>query len=415
MALALPRAPGAAAPPACGQRGHAVVERSRWPSSVVAARGSTAASAASSAAAASAVAAAAVIGRARRSRREMTRRRGVPEKAADRVASGAAPAAAEGRLVRYLSGDGTVSVRALVATDVVRQVCEQHDCSAAVSVALGRALMGTALLASGRDTGETMQMRIEGTGPVGTIITEANASLECRGFAGNPQADAPTIPELIGLGEDATLRLSRTHPYWKSPYTGTSLLKTGEIAEDIVQYLAMSEQTPASMGLNVQWDSEANRIGHAEGWLVTLLPGWDKSSVGVVEANIASILRMEDGKDPRPEAICKHLMSELLGTFQAEETVRCRCNCSTSRLLTAVMMLGKMEVLRILRDKEDVDARCDWCGRRLSLTLDEIREHMNSDKGKVEVELKVASPRQLKLKSDEELMEAPEPGSLDWH
>ena len=32
--------------------------------------------------------------------------------------------------------------------------------------------------------------------------------------------------------------------------------KCGEIAEDVVQYLALSEQTPASMGLQVDWDSE---------------------------------------------------------------------------------------------------------------------------------------------------------------
>jgi len=315
------------------------------------------------------------------------------------------------RLVRYLGG--FVSVRALTATNLVRQVCEQHGASPMVSLALGRALMGTALLANGRDAGETLQMRIAGGGPCGSIITESTSSLECRGFVGEPQADAMTVPELVGVSEDSTLRVTRMHPYWKRPYTGTIQLKTGEIAEDIVQYLAQSEQTPASMGLSVEWDKEAGCVKHAEGWLVTVLPGWDDGSVGVVETNIKSFERMDPSDLPRPEAICEHMMRELVGKFQMEERLSFRCKCSSQRLLTAVMMLGKTEVLKILREKQDLDAKCDWCGRTISLTPQEIREHMKSQEGYREVMTGTATPRQLKLK-EEELQEMPSPGTADW-
>ena len=124
----------------------------------------------------------------------------------------------------------------------------------------GRSLMATALLANGRDEGENLQMRIQGTGPIGTIITEASSALTCRGMVGYPSADAASVPELVGMNEAATLRLTRTHPFWKRPYTGTIALRCGEIAEDVVQYLAKSEQTPASMGLSVEWDAEARTV-----------------------------------------------------------------------------------------------------------------------------------------------------------
>jgi len=322
--------------------------------------------------------------------------------------------AAQGdRLVRYLGGN--VSVRAVVATDLVREACLRHKASPIVSLALGRALMGTALLANGRDTAETLQLRILGSGPLGALITESTASMECRGFVGEPQADAATVPELIGLGEEATLRITRTHPFWKRPYTGTIQLKSGEIAEDLVQYLAISEQTPASMGLSVEWDSEAEQVKHAEGWLVTLLPGWDEADVGVVEANTASFSegRMDSSILSRPEAICEHMTRELVGTFQTSDPLHWRCRCSTSRLLTAVMMLGKTEVLKMLKEKEDVHAICEWCGTNLSITPDQIREHMKSDEGAEEVATGTATPRQLKLK-EEELREMPTPGTADW-
>lgn len=320
-------------------------------------------------------------------------------------------------MVRYLGG--FVSVRALTATNLVREVCKRHQTSPIASIALGRAVMGTALLANGRDPGETLQVRISGGGPCGAIIAEASSSMHCRGFVGEPSAEAATVPELVGTGEEATLRVTRMHPFWKSPYTGTVQLKCGEIAEDIVQYLAMSEQTPASMGLSVEWDKEAGCVRHAEGFLVTLLPGWDEASVGVVETNIKSFERMEAAPDvPREDAICQHMMRELAGEFQLEDELRFRCSCTEQRLLTSLMMLGKTEVLRILRDKEPVEATCDWCGRMLTVSPDQIREHLKSEEGEHEVITHTASPRGLKI-AEEELAkdmqeEMPKPGTADW-
>lgn len=314
------------------------------------------------------------------------------------------------QLVRYMGGN--VVVRALCATELVQKVIGQHQCSPMAGIALGRALLATTLLANGRDEGESLQLRIQGDGPIGSIITEASSALTVRGMVGNPAADAPSVPDLVGVGSASTLRLTRTHPYWKRPYTGTIGLKSGEIAEDVAQYLGMSEQTPASMGLSVEWDSEAGCVKQAEGWLVTLLPGWDEAEVSVVQANINTFDRMES-TGSRPHDICKHMMRELRGEFQAEQKPTFRCKCSKKRLATAVMMLGKSEVEQILRDKETVEAQCDWCGSPLTLTPEEVFHHLSSDKGQQEMATRSYTPRQLKLK-EEELKAMPATGKADW-
>jgi len=315
------------------------------------------------------------------------------------------------RLVRYLGGN--VSVRAMCATDMVCDICSMHNCSPGTSMALGRAVMASALLANGRDEGETLQLRIQGDGPIGSIITEASAALTCRGMVGNPAADAATVPELVGVGKTSTLRVTRTHPYWKRPYTGTTVLKCGEIAEDVVHYLATSEQTPASMGLSVEWDADAARVKHAEGWLVTLLPGWEDGEIGTVETNIGTFASIEPSEASRPDAICQHMLRELRGTFQAEQKPSFRCKCSKSRLAAAVMMLGKEEVLGIMEKKEDVEAKCEWCGITLKLTAEEVMQHLKSEEGRQQVETQSASPRQIKLKEDQ-LKATPEVGQADW-
>lgn len=315
------------------------------------------------------------------------------------------------QLVRYMGGN--VVVRAVCATELVQKVVGQHQCSAMAGIALGRALMATTLLANGRDEGESLQLRIQGDGPIGSIIAEASSALTVRGMVGNPMAEASSVPELVGLGAGSTLRLTRTHPYWKRPYTGTIALKCGEIAEDVVQYLGMSEQTPASMGLSVEWDSEAGCVKQAEGWLVTLLPGWEEAEVAVVETNINTFDRMESSSLSRPHDICKHMMRELRGKFQAEQEPTFRCKCSKSRLATAVMMLGKSEVQKILLDKETIQAQCDWCGNPLTLTPEEVQQHLTSDEGQQEIATSSYTPRQLKLK-EEELKAMPATGNADW-
>lgn len=335
------------------------------------------------------------------------------------------------RLVRYLGGeDGTISVRAVVATELVRDMCQKHDCSPIVSIALGRAVMGAMLLANGRDEGERVQLRVEGTGAVGSILGESSWDMGVRGMVGHPDAEASSIPELLGVGlesesqegegsEDGatpskvpTLHITRTHPYWKAPYTGTTPLESGEIAEDIVQYLAMSEEIPSTMGLNVQWDTENNCVKHAEGWLVTLLPGWDETAVAVLETNVANFQRVELPQDkPREEAICEHLLRELCGDFQIEEQPRLECTCSKDRLLQAVMMLGKTEVLRILRDKEPLEGKCEWCGTVRTLEPPEVREYMKSRGGEEVLRTRASSPRNLLF---DELQEVPEKGTADW-
>jgi len=106
-------------------------------------------------------------------------------------------------------------------------------------------------------------------------------------------------------------------------------------------------------------------------------------------------------------------MRELRGEFQAEQKPTFRCKCSKKRLATAVMMLGKSEVEQILRDKETVEAQCDWCGSPLTLTPEEVFHHLSSDKGQQEMATRSYTPRQLKLK-EEELKAMPATGKADW-
>jgi redox-regulated HSP33 family molecular chaperone len=64
-----------------------------------------------------------------------------------------------------------------------------------------------------------------------------------------------------------TLGVVRTQPLSPVPYTSTVCIESGEIAEDLTQYLAQSEQTNSAMALGVRLDS-SGRVSAAGGYLV---------------------------------------------------------------------------------------------------------------------------------------------------
>ena len=70
---------------------------------------------------------------------------------------------ARDQLLRTLSEDGGVSVRALVGSALVREAARRHETSPVATAALGRALLGTVLLASQGKDAETVEVRFRDT------------------------------------------------------------------------------------------------------------------------------------------------------------------------------------------------------------------------------------------------------------
>ena len=87
----------------------------------------------------------------------------------------------------------------------------------------------------------------------------------------NPLADPPLRPDgklnvgaAVGRG---VLAVVRSHPQNDQPYQGMVPIASGEVAEDLAQYLADSEQTNSALALGVSINRDSS-VRSAGGFLI---------------------------------------------------------------------------------------------------------------------------------------------------
>ena len=279
-------------------------------------------------------------------------------------------------LVRTVSADGGLSVRALVATPLVAEAAARHSTAPTASAALGRALMGAVLVASGAQDGETLQLQFRGDGPLGQVTAISDHLGRVRGYVRDPSVHPPPKNGKLDVGAAVgrgILAVVRYHPAWREPYTGIVPLQSGEIAEDIAHYLVTSEQTPSALAAGVYVESDGS-IAAAGGYLVQTLPGVDESVLERLEATIRNL--------PAPTALIKSgldadglldaLLAELGGRTRERSTPAFHCACSAEKIRRAVSLLGRDETRAIASQRETVEVRCEFCATRYELAPDEV-------------------------------------------
>jgi molecular chaperone Hsp33 len=284
---------------------------------------------------------------------------------------------AEDRLLRTLSADGSVSVRALVGTRLVREACTRHATSPVATAALGRALLGAVLLASQGKHGETLELRFRARGPLGHVVATADAEGRVRGYVANPGLDLPLrdgrldVARAIGLGE---LAVARFRPDWREPYTGIVPIVSGEIAEDIALYLTESEQTPSTLALGVFHEPDGAPAA-AGGYLAQALPGADDETVARVDANARALPALS--RLVHEGAGAADLVERLLagvGRRDLEASAPCfHCACDEQRVLRAVAMLGRRDLDHAMARAERLEVRCVFCAERYEVDPERAR------------------------------------------
>lgn len=283
------------------------------------------------------------------------------------------------RILRATAGDGFVKMSAVSARGAVSRAKEIHGCTPTTAAALGRTLCAASILGNLlKEENGSLTVRVNGGGPAGSIIAVSDSQGFVRGYIANPAVDLPLRPDgklNVGgaVGTDGMLTVSRDIGL-KEPYIGSTQLVSGEIAEDLTQYMLESEQIPAACGLGVLIDTDLS-VKAAGGFIVQLMPGAPEEYIDRLEENIfmmdqLTTILAEDGL----EAVFGQVLRGLPYHFVGEDEVGYRCYCSRERVAGAIMSVGADELRAMIDDGKNVDVSCQFCDAVYSFSPDDLRE-----------------------------------------
>ena len=292
-------------------------------------------------------------------------------------------------LIRTISESGTIAVKAILASELVAEALSLRDYAPTAANALGRALMGALLIAVGSAADdaddaniESVQVQFRGDGPIGSLTAIADSRARVRGTVQRPQTDCPredgsaNVARAVGLG---TLNVVRHRPRWRSPYTGTVPLVSGEIAGDLTLYLTESEQTPSAMGLGVVLGPKLRDVG-ACGFLVQALPGASDEDLALVEANVAGLPGLATLLEGPIDAhsIIDRLLIGLGSRARHRMDPRFFCPCTRERALRTLSLLEAGEIEELVTRGASQEIVCEFCGRAYQIEAREMQPLLDS-------------------------------------
>lgn len=282
------------------------------------------------------------------------------------------------KVVRAISKDASVVATAIDAKDIVSEIERIHKTSAVVTAALGRLSIAASLMGMGlKGDNDSLTLRLNGNGPAGALIAVADSRGNVKSYVSNPVVEIPLnqygkLDVAGAVGKDGTLSVVKDLGL-KEPYSGQIPIVSGEIAEDIASYFAVSEQIPTVCGLGVLVNPDLS-VNSAGGYLIQLLPFADEACIDVLEKNVKelpSVTQMLSSGVTAEEMALK-VLDGLEPNVLDELECAYKCDCSRERVERALISLGREELTKMAEEEEKVEVCCHFCGKKYNFTRDEI-------------------------------------------
>lgn len=283
------------------------------------------------------------------------------------------------KVVRTISKDASVTATAIDALDIVSRIEQIHQPSAVVTAALGRLSIAASLMGIGlKGENDSLTLRINGNGPAGVLIAVADSFGNVKSYVANPVVEIPLnakgkLDVAGAVGTDGTLSVVKDMGL-REPYSGQVPLVSGEIAEDIASYFAVSEQVPTVCGLGVLVNPDLT-VKAAGGYLIQLLPFADESVIDIIEKNISEIPSVTQmlTSGMTAEDIAMRVLEGLEPNVLDEFDAQYRCDCSRERVERALISMGRRELEEMAEEQEISEVCCHFCDKKYNFTRDEIR------------------------------------------
>ncbi|WP_026908555.1 Hsp33 family molecular chaperone HslO [Paucisalibacillus globulus] len=282
-------------------------------------------------------------------------------------------------LIKATAFHGMVRAYAIRSTNMVEEARRRQDTWSTASAAMGRTMTISAMMGAMLKGNDSITVKVEGGGPIGVIVADANAKGEVRSYVTNPHVDFDLnekgkLDVARAVGTTGSLSIVKDLGL-RDYFTGQVPIVSGEISEDFTYYFATSEQVPSAVGAGVLVNPDYTILASG-GFIVQVMPGADEGVVEKLEEKINSFppisSLVQQGRTP--EQIVELLFEGEELKIHEKMPVQFKCKCSKERLTNAIIGLGNDEIRQMINEDHGAEATCHFCNETYYFSEEELEE-----------------------------------------
>lgn len=275
--------------------------------------------------------------------------------------------------------DETGSIRIFVAstTNLVEKARSIHNTTPVSTAALGRVLTASLLMGNTlKNDNDKLSIQITGDGQIKSVLAISNSSGEVKGYISNPHADIPLkskgkldVGGAIGNGKLTVIK----DLGMREPYVGQTALVSGEIAEDLAHYFALSDQQPSVVALGVLVDRDYT-VKASGGYIIQVLPDALEEVIEKLETNIANVEPISSMIDKgfTPEEILKTVCEGLEMKILEKKDLKLACDCCEDRMEKALVSIGEEDLNEIIEEDGQAEICCQFCDSKYNFNKQQL-------------------------------------------
>jgi molecular chaperone Hsp33 len=282
-------------------------------------------------------------------------------------------------LHKFMNSAGTVRASAVVCTDLLNHLRTVQQTSPTSTLALGRTLLGTTLLAAQLKDEQAVSVQMHCDGAMRMVFAQASYEGSVRAYIAEPQLPMSVergnliLAPHVGQG---TLTVSTFMKGAARPQVSQVLIESGEITEDLANYIRISQQIPCMLSTGVILGSEGV-VTAAGGLLVEMMPGHTVEDVERVESSLRAMGALSQILAPgiNGEQLLRLFFVGQEGNhWKHPYVVQISCSCSVEKVLGSFKLLGEEELKKIILDQEVIDVQCEMCGKKYRIDHFQVKD-----------------------------------------
>lgn len=285
-------------------------------------------------------------------------------------------------LIKALAFDSTIRAYAVTTTEAVGEMQRRHYSWPTATAAIGRTMSATVMMGAMMKGEEKLTVKVDGNGPIGAIVTDADAKGHIRGYALNPQThfdlnEHGKLDVRRAVGTEGMLTVVKDLGL-RDMFTGQTPIVSGEVAEDFTQYFVVSEQVPSAVALGVLVNPD-NTVKASGGFILQVMPGASDETITELEQRISQmepISKMID-RGLTPEEVLEEVLGKENVRVVDQMEVNFDCNCSKERFGTAIKSLGEEEILTMMSEDGQAEAECHFCLEKYVYSKEELKDFVD--------------------------------------